>query len=67
MRGSRPRRGYGWLGGCLGSTWEETEVDSTECGGSYESLKISVKWGPKVFVVECRKRGWPRGEILGGL
>ena len=47
--------------------WEETEVDSTGCGESYESLKILVKWESKEFVVESRKHGWPRGEILGAL
>ena len=42
-------------------------MDSTGCEGSYECLKISVKKGSKVFVVECKECGWSRGEILGAL
>ena len=67
LRHSGPKRGSRRLGGYLGSVWEETEVGSTECGGSYECLKISEKKGPKVFVVECRECGWSRGVKLGGL
>ena len=67
VRCSRPSQGHGRLGGCLGSVWEEAEVNSTECGRSYGGLKFSVKKGSKVFVVECMGCGAFRGEILGAL
>ena len=66
MRRSRPSQGYGRLGGCLGSAWEETEVDSTECGRSYGGLKFLGKKGTQVFVVDCEECGRFQDAILGG-
>ena len=57
VRRSRPSQGYGRLGGCLGSAWEESEVDFTECGGSYGGLKFLGKKRTQVFVVDCEERG----------
>ena len=66
MRRSRLSQGYGRLGGCVGSAWEETKVNSTERGGSYGGLKFSSKNGTQVFVVECEECGRFLDAILGG-
>ena len=67
MRRSKAGRRHGRLGGCSGSAWEETEVDFTEYGGSYGSLKFLAKMRTQVFVVDCEVCGRFQDVILGGL
>ena len=57
MRRSKASRRHGRLGGCSGSAWEETEVNFTECRGSYGSLKFLAKMRTQVFVVDCEECG----------